>query len=74
MIALVRKLGGTIATFAHSQDELRRVLNGAALYLESPDGRGAVVFESRRRGVTKSDLLLLAESVDNELSAAGIVR
>ena len=72
LIALVRKLGGTIATFAHSQDELRRVLNGAALYLESPDGRGAVVFESRRRGVTKSDLLLLAESVDNELSAAGI--
>ena len=72
LITLVRRLGGKVAAFSHSRDELQSVLRGATLYLESPQARGAVVFEARRRGVTKSDLLLFASSVDDKLSEADI--
>ena len=72
LIALVSNLGGKFAAFSHSRDELKQVLQGAANFLERPDGRGSIVFEARKRGITKSDLLLLAESIDDKLSAAGI--
>ena len=72
LIALLSKLGGKVAAFSHSREELHRVLQGAADHLESPIGRGAIVWEARRRGTTRSDLLLLAESIDNKLSEAGI--
>ena len=72
LISLVSKLGGKIATFSHSRVELQRVLQGAANYLDSPNGISAIVLEARRRGTSKSDLLFLAESVDDELSKANI--
>ena len=72
LIDLLKKLEGSVATFSHSRGELQRVLQGAATYLESSEGRGAIVVEARRQGTTRSDLLLLAESIDDELSQAGV--
>ena len=72
LIALLGKLGGRVAAFSHSRQELRRVLQGAADFLESPAGRGPIVHEARRRGTSRSDLLLLAESIDDKLSEASI--
>ncbi len=72
LISLVRNLDGKVAAFAHSQDEVRRVLIGASNYLDSPDARGAVVFEARRRGTTKSDLVILAESSTERIAMAGV--
>ena len=72
LIALVNKLGGKISAFSHSRDELQRVLRGAAYYLDSLEARGPIAFEARRSGATRSDLLLLAESADDELNKAGI--
>lgn len=72
LITLLQRLGGKVATFSHSRDELRNVLEGAALYLEKPDGRGAIVLEARRAGTTISDLLLLASSIDEQLREAKI--
>ena len=72
LIDLLNKLEGSVATFSHSREELQRVLQGAATYLESSEGRGAIVVEARRQGTTRSDLLLLAESIDDELSQAGV--
>ncbi|MEW6683524.1 MAG: hypothetical protein AB1451_11480 [Nitrospirota bacterium] len=72
LIGLVRNLGGVVATFSHSREELGRVLKGAAEHLNDPDGRGAIIIEARRNGTTKSDLLLLAGGVDQLLSDAGI--
>ena len=72
LIAQLIKLRGKIATLGHSREELRGVIRGAADYLELPEGRGEITLEARRRGTTKSDLLLLAESVDDKLSDAGI--
>ena len=72
LIDLLNNLGGRVAVFSHSRKELQDVLRGAANHLESPDARGAIVFEARRVGTTKSDLILLAESVDYELDRAAI--
>ena len=73
LIAQLRQLGGKVAAFSHSREELHSVLRGAARYIGSPDGRGPIITESRKRGTTRSDLILLSESVDEKLSEAGIM-
>lgn len=72
LIGLLHNLGATVATFSHSRDELDRVLKGAAAKVDAPDGRGAIVMEARRRGITKSDLLVLAGQVDERLAEGRI--
>lgn len=72
LIGLVRNLGGVVATFSHSREELGRVLKSAADHVEARNGRGAIIFEARRNGITRSDLLLLAEKVDELLADTGI--
>lgn len=69
---LLKSLGATVATFSHSRDELDHVLRGASDHIESPSGRGAIVLEARRKGTTKSDLLLLAGQIDDKLADCGI--
>ncbi len=72
LIALLHNLGATVAIFSHSRDELERVLRGAADYVDSPAGRGAIVIEARRAGTTKSDLLLIAGQIDEKFATARI--
>ena len=72
LITLLHNLGGRVAAFSHSRDELERVIRAASDWVDSPDGRGAIVMEAREAGTTKSDLLVLAEQVDEKLAAAGI--
>ena len=72
LVALLLKLGATVATFSHSRDELERVITGAAQHIESPNGRGAIVMDARRRGTTRSDLLVLAGQIDDKLRDARI--
>lgn len=72
LLSLLDSLGGKAATFAHSRDELHRVIRGAAENLESPSGRGQVVLEARRRGFTRSDLILLDEKIEEELDKTRI--
>ena len=72
LVSLLLSLGATVATFLHSRDELESVITGAAQYIESPNGRGAIVMEARRCGTTKSDLLVLAGRIDDELKEARI--
>ena len=72
LIELLGKLGGEVSAFSHSLQELRNVLRGAADFLESREGRGPIIIEARKNRTTRSDLLLLAESVDDRLRNAGI--
>ena len=58
--------------FSHSRQELQTVLDVAVKYVNLPHGRGPIIYEARRSGTTKSDLLLIAESIDEKLSDAGI--
>ena len=72
LIALIRNLRGKVAIFSHSYQELQNVLQGAADHVSAPNGRGLIVHEARRRGLTRADLLLLAAGIDDKLSEAGI--
>ncbi len=72
LLILLKNLGATVATFAHSRNELERVLRGAAEHINTYDGRGAIVIEARRNGTTKSDLVLLAGKIDEKLIEVGI--
>jgi hypothetical protein len=72
LIVLLHNLGAKVAAFSHSRDELERVIRGASDWVDSPDGRGAIVMEARKAGTTKSDLLVVAGQVDEKLAAADI--
>ena len=72
LIDLLTKLGGKVVAFSHSREELYGVLLGAAANVDSPNGRGLIVREGRKRGTTRSDLLLLAESIDDKLHKCGV--
>ena len=72
LVSLLGNLGATVAAFAHSRDELVRVLKGAADHVDGEAGRGAIVTEARRNGTTRSDLLLMAGQVDEKLAEAQI--
>ena len=72
LILLLKNLGGKAAVFSHSREELYNAIQGAATYLESPDGRGSIIQEARQAGTTRSDLVLLAETIGEKLSSDGI--
>ena len=72
LLALLVRLGGRLSLFRHSLEELRNVLRGAAHHLSRPDGRSTIIREARANGLSRSDLLLLAEKVEEKLSEAGI--
>ena len=72
LLSLLQKLGGRCVTFSHLLIELEDVLRGAAANIDRPEGRGRVVLEARRQGVTPSDLLLLASNLNGQLQKLDI--
>ena len=69
---LLSELGASVATFSHSVDELQLVLQSVSAELESPNSSNEIVIEARRSGTTRSDLLLLSETLEDELSKVGV--
>ena len=72
LITLLKSLGGSVSVFSHTRQELKNVIQGATYYLDSPDGKGSIIREAKRRGTSKSDLLLIAESIDEKLTENGV--
>ena len=73
LVRLLRHLGGEIVVFTHTRDELVSVIRGAADQLASARPmRGEIVLEARRGGLSRSDLLLVAEEVGEHLSKLGV--
>ena len=72
LIGLLIRLKGTVAAFEHSREELHGVIMGAAAYLDSATGRGSIVAEARKNGTTRSDLVVIAESIEEALNESGI--
>jgi len=69
---LVKNLGGRLTIFEHTVMETYRVIIGAARYIDSPDGRGAIVFEMRKQGKSFTDMVLIAERLEIVLDRKGI--
>jgi hypothetical protein len=72
LVYLVQRLDGKFQYFTHTREELLNVINGAADFINSPKGRGAIVFESRRSDLSRADLLLISENAVENLATAGI--
>ena len=68
LISQLTNLAGKVALFSHSRGELRNAIQVAAANLESPQGRGSIIQEARQAGTSRSDLVLLAETLDEVLS------
>ena len=72
LIRLLSQLGGKVAVFSHSCEELQRVLRAVAGSLDSSTAPTLIVREARKGGLTRSDLLLLSESIDERLDEMGV--
>ncbi len=73
LLDLIRSLDGKVAAFSHTVDEVRSVVRGSAQYLEIGEGRpSSIVLEARKRGTSRSDLLLLANTVEERLQRLGV--
>ncbi|MDE0608967.1 MAG: hypothetical protein OXH77_03510 [Anaerolineaceae bacterium] len=72
MVSLLLELEAKVAVFSHSLRELETVVTNAATYLESPLGRGSIIREAKAKGTSRSDLQLLAESLDEKLREYGV--
>lgn len=72
LIELLKNLGATVATFAHCRDEVEGVIRSASIHFDKFDWQGEVLTQARKRNITKSDLLLLADQVDKKLKDASI--
>ncbi len=72
VISLVQHLKGRIAYFSHTYDELVNAITISADFIDSPKGRGTIVDEARKSGITKSDLLLIAQGISETFEKANI--
>lgn len=72
MTRLLTQLGGRLATFSHTREELGRVLDGAAAKIDTMDGHGRIIEHARRSGITRSDFLLLTANVDEKIAEFGV--
>lgn len=72
LISLLNKLGASTVAFSHSRAELHHVITRSADFIDATKGRGPIVMEARRRGTTKSDLVLIAGQIDELLHNASI--
>ena len=72
LIQLLNQLGGKICAFSHSCEEMRRVLRAVAGSLESSTAPTLIIREARKGGLTRSDLLLLSETIDERLDEIGV--
>ena len=67
VVVLVQRLGGRVAYFTHTLDELVGAIKGSADFIDSLKGKGSIVLEARKSGRTKSDLLLIAQNASDIL-------
>ncbi|WP_019866692.1 hypothetical protein [Methylovulum miyakonense] len=67
MLRLVLKLDGKFACFSHTREELEGVLRRSSDFVNSNQGKGEIILEARRQNISKSDLLLMAEKIDEYL-------
>ena len=72
VIQLLNQLGGKVAAFSHSCEELRRVLRAVGGSLDSSTTPTLIVREARKGGLTRSGLVLLSESIDERLDEVGV--
>lgn len=73
ILSLVRKLGGSIAVFEHTVEEVERVLAACEHQFDNPRARGNIIAIMRETGRSKSDLVLLRGQLRRKLTKLDIL-
>lgn len=66
------KLGGKVFLFSHTLQEVASVIKNASEWVDRPDGRGNVIFNARRKKLSRSDLIIKSSNVESDLLSMGI--
>jgi hypothetical protein len=74
LIELIQALKGQCAVFDHTFEESKSVIDADERNLDNPAARGRVIEEIRRRGITKSDLFLMSQKLEDLLKEKGLSR
>lgn len=69
---LVKHLSGRFSIFEHTYDEIQSVVDGAIDHFDLPSGRGNIIFEMRKAGKKRTDLILLRSNLEQEIENLGI--
>lgn len=72
LLSAIQNLGGEVYYFSHTFNELEKVISGAAEHIDSQIGRGSIVFEARKTGQSRADLLLQLETARESLDDLGL--
>ncbi|MEH6638069.1 MAG: hypothetical protein V7717_02220 [Porticoccaceae bacterium] len=72
LVSAIQNLGGEVCYFSHTFEELEKVISGSAEYIDSHIGRGAIVFEARKSGQNRADLLMQLETARESLEVLGL--
>ena len=72
LIKLIRNLGGNIAVFSHTCQEVKGVLLSKAEYIDSGPDDGGIIHEARKAGTTRADLIYHATILDQMINNIGI--
>lgn len=72
LIGLLRNLNGRISIFTHTLDEIEHVLKISADFIGRSDGNSPIVMEARKSGITKSDILLFLNGLEDDIAKNGI--
>lgn len=72
LLALLKKLRGSLAVFSHTITETQQVIGAAASNLNNPRANGKVIEEARRSGLQLSDLIIARDTVDERMRQMGV--
>jgi hypothetical protein len=72
LLEILKKLGASIAIFEHTHTEIETVIRSVADGINQGKSRGPLATEARNRKLTKADLIIMAEKIDDNLDRSGI--
>jgi len=68
LVRLLVTLGGNVSYFVHTAQELDRVISYSRKFLNSPQGKGSVIWHARATGLTDSDMALIQSTIKEKLN------
>jgi len=67
LVELLKNLKGKICVFTHTVNEIKAVIRAYGKAIDAPWGYGKYIVNMRRSGMSKSDLLLKSENLEESL-------
>ena len=72
LLELLKNLKGKVCVFTHTINEIKAVIRAYGKAIDAPGGYGKYIVNMRRSGISKSDLLLKSENLEESLKGFSI--